>query len=211
MALAIKSVPFDFVEIDLDAKPDWFLELSPYGKVPLLQHGETVIWESSIINEYLDEVFPEPPLLPADAAGRARARVWIDYANTRMVPHFYKMMLRQDREGQETHRAALADAFRFIEFEGLRKLSGGPFWLGDEPGLVDLTFFPHIQRSVVLRHYRGFEIPAECERFRHWIEAMNGLDAVQKTSATEAVLIANWRKYATNTGTGVTAREMREA
>jgi glutathione S-transferase len=66
MVLLTKGVEFDVIEIDLKNKPDWFAEVSPHGKVPVLQHGENRIWESSIINEYLEEVFPEPVLLPRE-------------------------------------------------------------------------------------------------------------------------------------------------
>ncbi len=60
--------------IDLSAKPDWFLALSPTGKVPLLRVGEAVLFESAAICEYLDETSPSPALLPADPLGRARHR-----------------------------------------------------------------------------------------------------------------------------------------
>lgn len=211
MVLLEKGVTFDFTEIDLDDKPDWFLKVSPYGKVPVIRHDGAVIWESAVINEYLDEVFPEPPLLPRDPVGRATARVWIDFANNRMVPHVYKMMLRQDAEGQELHRRRLTEAVLFMEHQGLRKLSPGPFWLGAKPGLVDFTFLPHVQRFAALEHYRGFVIPEECTRLRIWIAAMSALPSVQATQRTTAQLIDGWKKYADNSGKGVTAREMREA
>lgn len=210
MVLLEKGVDFVFTEIDLDAKPDWFLEVSPYGKVPVLRHGRAVIWESAVINEYLEEVFPEPPLLPREPAARATARIWIDFANSRMVPHVYKMMLRQDVAGQELHRQRLTEAALFMEVQGLRKLSDGPFWLGARPGLVDFTFFPHMQRFAALEHYRGFALPPECERLRGWLAAMATLESVQATQRTVPQLIESWKKYATNTGQGVTAREMRE-
>ena len=69
--------------------------MSPYGKVPVLRHGDTAIWESAVINEYLGEVFPEPQLLPRTPAERAQARIWIDYANVRFAPSVYKLLLPQ--------------------------------------------------------------------------------------------------------------------
>ncbi len=210
MVLLEKGIDFVFTEIDLENKPDWFLKVSPYSKVPVIRHGEAVIWESVVINEYLDEVFPEPPLLPRDPVGRAAARVWIDFANNRMVPHVYKMMLRQDAEGQALHRRRLTEAALFMEHEGLRKLSPGPFWLGGKPSLVDFTFYPHVQRFAALEHYRGFVIPDECGRLRDWLEAMAALPSVQATRRTTAQLIDAWKKYADNSGKGVTAQEMRE-
>ena len=55
MALLEKNISFDLVEIDLDNKPRWFLKISPYGKVPILRHNDKVIFESSVINEYLED------------------------------------------------------------------------------------------------------------------------------------------------------------
>lgn len=210
MVLLEKGIDFVFTEIDLDNKPEWFLKVSPYGKVPVIRHNGAVVWESAVINEYLEEVFPEPPLMPRDPVGRAAARVWIDFANVRMVPHVYKMMLRQDAEGQELHRRRLTEAVLFMEHEGLRKLSCGPFWLGAKPGLVDFTFYPHVQRFAALEHYRGFAVPRECERILGWIEKMGALPSVKATRRTTPQLIDAWKKYANNTGKGVTAQEMRE-
>jgi glutathione S-transferase len=155
-------------------------------------------------------VFPTPALLPAAPLERAKARIWIDFANARMVPHVYKMMLRQDREGQELHRDRLTEAVLQMEHEGLRRLSDGPFWMGDRANLVDYTFFPHVQRFGALEHYRAFRLPDECKRLRAWIDAMHELPEVLATRAPPDVLIRNWQKYAFNTSTGTTARDMRD-
>lgn len=210
MVLLTKGADFEFTQISLDDKPDWFLQISPYAKVPVLRHGDGVLYESAVINEYLEEVLPDPPLLPRDPARRALARIWIAFANDRMVPHVYKMMLRQDAAGQQSHAERLTEAVLQMEFEGLRKLSSGPFWFGDKPNLVDFTFFPHVQRFIVLKHYRGFTLPDDCERLRSWIDAMNALPAVQATKPADETLIRNWAKYAFNTSTGTTARDMRD-
>lgn len=210
MVLMTKGVNFKFTEISLDDKPDWFLQISPYAKVPVLRHRDGVLYESAVINEYLDDVLPDPPLLPQDPIQRALARIWIAFANDRMVPHVYKMMLRQDTAGQEAHRERLTEAVLLMEHDGLRKLSSGPFWFGDQPNLVDFTFFPHVQRFLVLKHYRNFELPSECERLRAWIDTMNALPVVKKTKPADEQLIHNWKKYAFNTSTGTTARDMRD-
>ena len=85
IALAEKGVPFERVYIDLANKPDWFREISPLGKVPLLKVAhedgrETVIFESAVILEYLEETLPNP-LHPADPLERARHRGWIEYGS----------------------------------------------------------------------------------------------------------------------------------
>ena len=86
MVLLEKQIQFTLTEIDLDNKPDGFTEISPYGKVPVVRHGKTVIFESAIINEYIEEVFPDRPLLPDTPEGRAQAKIWIDFANVRFTP-----------------------------------------------------------------------------------------------------------------------------
>ena len=78
LTLLEKGIDFKLTEIDLENKPDWFSEISPSGKVPVIKHKNDRVWESTIINEYLDEVFPTPPLMPLDSGRRAIARIWID-------------------------------------------------------------------------------------------------------------------------------------
>ena len=73
LVLLEKGIDFELVEIDLQNKPANFTEISPYSKVPVIKHGNERVWESAIINEYLDETFPEPSLLPKDAISRAQA------------------------------------------------------------------------------------------------------------------------------------------
>src|SRR5262245_9877371 len=85
LVLAEKGLSFELVEIDLANKPAWFNSVSLYGKVPALEHDGQRIVESAVINEYVDETFPEPPLLPRLPAPRAIARIWIDFANTRLA------------------------------------------------------------------------------------------------------------------------------
>ena len=75
IALAEKRLPYETVEIDLSARPAWLYELNPAGKVPVLDDGGFVLPESDVILEYLDERYPEIPLLPEDPAARAAARL----------------------------------------------------------------------------------------------------------------------------------------
>jgi nitrite reductase/ring-hydroxylating ferredoxin subunit len=74
IALSEKSVPFDRVYIDLSDKPDWFLELSPLGKTPVLKYGNNAIFESAVILEFLEETQPRPLHLPLHRAGRGLRR-----------------------------------------------------------------------------------------------------------------------------------------
>src|SRR4051812_24412415 len=81
IALTEKAVSFERVDIDLANKPEWFLALSPLGKTPVLQVGDTAIFESAVILEYLEETQPKP-LHPADPLARAEHRGWIEFGST---------------------------------------------------------------------------------------------------------------------------------
>jgi glutathione S-transferase len=211
MVLLTKGIEFELTEIDLDNKPDWFSQISPYGKVPVVKHGENRIWESAVINEYLDEVFPEPPLMPESPGKRAIARIWIDFANTRFTTAFYKLLLSQQAEPQQEWAAELKKHLLFLEHEGLRQFSkDGPFWFGDQVSLVDLSYYPWFERWGTIAHYRNLEIPAECERLHQWQAAMENLDAVTATAQSVESHIQNYARYANNSATGVTAQELRQ-
>ena len=77
ISLTEKGVPFERIDIDLDNKPDWFLKISPLGKVPVLQVGDKVVFESAVILEYLDET-QRHPLHPKDPLTRAEHRAWME-------------------------------------------------------------------------------------------------------------------------------------
>ena len=78
IVLAEKAIPYETVIVELSPRPDWIVELNPpYGKVPVLDDDGWILPESAVIDEYLDERFPEPPLLPDDPAERAAARLLV--------------------------------------------------------------------------------------------------------------------------------------
>ena len=211
LTLLEKGIDFQLIEIDLNNKPAWFSQVSPYGKVPVIKHQENRIWESAIINEYLDEAFRDPPLLPTSAGERALARIWIDFANTKLVPVFYKMLLEQDPEQQVQWKAKFQEYLQFMETEGIQKLSGtGNYWFGNHLSLVDLTLYPWFERFCILEHYRDVHLPESCSFLKQWWEQMSQRQSVQQIQNPRQFYIAQYEKYANNTATGITAQEMRD-
>lgn len=78
IALLEKQLDFELIEIDLFNRPEWFAAISPYGKVPVLRHAGVTVHESTIINQYLDEAFPQPALMPESRpCGPRRGSGWI--------------------------------------------------------------------------------------------------------------------------------------
>jgi glutathione S-transferase len=137
IALTEKGVAFDRVYVDLAAKPDWFLAISPLGKVPLLKVGDHhVIFESAVILEYLEETQPRP-LYPADALARAQHRAMIEFGSA-VLSDIWGLEIAATRDVAMAKIEALAQKFARLE----RDLGAGPWFAGEEFGLVDAVFGP---------------------------------------------------------------------
>jgi glutathione S-transferase len=139
ITLEEKAVPYDIEYIDLADKPDWFLEISPLGKVPVLEVDGVVLFESAVICEYIDET-QGAPLHPADPLEKARDRSWIEATST-LGGSAYMMMISDDEEATREH-AAKAHA----TLERLESQIDGPLWRGDEMCIVDAAAAPMLQR-----------------------------------------------------------------
>ena len=142
IALAEKGVAFERVSIDLAVKPDWFLAISPLGKVPLLiirgdDGCQAVLFESAVICEYLEETQPGVPLHPRDAIDRARHRGWIEFGSSILV-ELWGFETARNAAAYEAKRQVLAEKFARVEAE----LGDGPLFNGEDFSLVDAVFAP---------------------------------------------------------------------
>lgn len=205
-----KSLDFEIIEIDLKNKPAWFEEISPYSKVPVLQDGETRIYESTIINEYLDEAYSDPALMPTSFSDRATARIWIDYDNTGFVPDFYRVLLAQDPAEQQDIVDRIVNHMEFFEQAGFTSDWKGPYWFDDFFSLVDLALYPHFERVAVLETYRKVSIPDNCPKLKTWLAAVGERPSAISTAHSDEYHIQAYRHYANNTASGTTARDMRK-
>nr|WP_250811300.1 glutathione S-transferase family protein [Neorhizobium tomejilense] len=151
IALTEKGVPFERRYVNLAAKPDWFLAISPLGKVPLLivkqENGaEPVLFESAVICEYLEETQPGAALHPADPLTRARHRGWIEFGSS-ILSDLWGFETAKDAEAYYAKRKALIDKFGRVEVE----LGTGPFFSGETFSLVDAVFAP------IFRYFEVFD------------------------------------------------------
>ncbi|MGN6720389.1 MAG: glutathione S-transferase family protein [Candidatus Binatia bacterium] len=113
IVLAEKNLPYDIAPIDLRAheqKTPEYLKLNPYGKVPVLTDDATVLYESLIINEYLDEKYPNPPLMPKDPAKRAKARILIDYGMGHFDAPYQRLRMELMKDAKEQNQQVVATA-----------------------------------------------------------------------------------------------------
>jgi glutathione S-transferase len=197
LILREKNIAFEYTEVNLQNKPARFLAVSPYGKVPALVHDGATIYESAIINEYLDETFAQPRLMPDSPVARAKVRIWIDYCDDYFIADHYALLknLDQTKHGTLLHKAE--SNFRFMDREGLTKLStGGPYWLGSEPSVADFAWYPFFERLPAWTHYRGLKIPDDCLRLRRWLEAMSGRESVCEIANNADYYVERYASYA---------------
>jgi glutathione S-transferase len=151
IALAEKGVPFERIVIDLANKPDWFLTMSPLGKVPLLivrqdDGSEAVIFESAVICEYLEETQAGPALHPADPLERAQHRAWIEFGSS-ILGDLWGFETARDAATYAARLDALTQKFTRVE----ATLAQGPFFAGERFSMVDAVFAP------IFRYFDVFE------------------------------------------------------
>ena len=179
-----KGVRFEFRPVDLKNKPEWFLALSPRAKVPVLvvqpvsAGPKTPIFESDVINEYLDETNP-PRLLPEDPLARARLRGFVEVANDlfgSMVNVVYGKTEEKWREGRDTAARVLAR----VEQE-LR----GDFFAGDEFGLIDAAFAPALYRFALLAKKTGMGFVDRAPKVEAWAGRLVARPSVQASVAED--------------------------
>jgi glutathione S-transferase len=136
ISLTEKRVPFERIDVDLSNKPQWFTAISPLGKTPVLRIGETAIFESAVILEYLEET-QQIPLHPADPLRRAEHRAWIEFGSAVLndIAGFYAAAdaVLFDQKAQ-----ALVNKFERLE----ARLGAGPYFDNERFSLVDAVFGP---------------------------------------------------------------------
>jgi glutathione S-transferase len=194
--LCEKGVDFELIEVDLSNKPDWFVSVSPYTKVPTVVHGDDTVWESAIVNEYIDEVFPEPAMVPSEPGRRALARTWVDYSASRFVSAFGAVFRETDLSARLEKVEKFLETLRYMENEGLAKLGANPYWMGDSVSIVDVAFWPWFERFVAMTEYRGVTIPDDCPRLNAWIAAMRERPAVKRAANPPEFFLNSYARYA---------------
>ena len=149
-----KGMDFEIRDVDLYNKPEDINVMNPYGQVPILVERDLILYESNIINEYIDERFPHPQLMPADPVMRARTRLFLYNFEKELFIHVAALedrAVRADEKRMNVARAAVRD--RLSQLAPL--LLKNKYMLGEEFSMLDVAMAPLLWR---LDHY-GIELP----------------------------------------------------
>jgi glutathione S-transferase len=171
VVLAEKELEYETVFVDLRTgehrQNAEFLRLNPYGKVPILVDEEVVVYDSTIINEYLEDEYPHPHLMPEDSAGRARVRTLEDYCDNSFLPsagfvqaELSKPAAEQDGERLQRYRNELV--------RGLKRLEGflsGKEYLAGQFSLADVAFVP----ALLILPRLGVDVDPALRSVTAWI------------------------------------------
>ncbi|ETN39631.1 uncharacterized protein HMPREF1541_05857 [Cyphellophora europaea CBS 101466] len=225
ITLHLKSIPHQYVEINPYHKSADFLARNPRGLIPTLAVNdpkyagvstsntngtntkEMVLYESNIVAEYLDTLYPEPQLLSSDAYLRAREKIWIDFASTKIVPAFYRFLQHTPSKPYSLDSARsefLAHLKTFVR----EMHSRGPFFDGPNISMVDIAVIPWAERVFLLDHYKGGSGVGQeeekgdrevWERFWAWAEAVSQNESVKATMSEREKYIQAYKRYAEDT------------
>jgi len=151
VALAEKNLSYETIPVDLrkqEQKTPEYLKLNPYGKVPVLVDDSTVLYESLIINEYLEEKYPNPPLMPKDPAQRAKARILIDYGTAHFDAPYQKLRIELMKEAKDRSQPVIDGAKSELKklLQRFEEEIGDQQYLTGDFSLVDAALIPRFTR-----------------------------------------------------------------
>jgi glutathione S-transferase len=190
IVLEEKGIPYESVVINLskmEQKTPPFLTMNPYGQVPVISDDDVVIYDSTIINEYLEEKYPNPPLMPRDPRGKARVRMMEDYRDEHFHPNMY-MILHELRHKQPSVRDE--DAIRTgrektqAEFPRLERELAGREFLAGSFSIADIAFVP----NILLFQAFGIEVPSNCKNVLSWMVSLKNRASTRKLMKEDGLI-----------------------
>lgn len=189
IALREKDVPFERVVIDLANKPAWFVKISPLGKVPLLRvpranDDESVLFESNVICEYIEETQLGPRLHPEDPLRRAEHRAWMEFGSS-ILADLWGYETTRDGGVFEQKRQALVEKFARVESQ----LGEGPFFAGRHFSLVDAVFAP------VFRYFELFDDLHDSRAFERTPKVSAWRQALRERPSVRDAVVPEYRQH----------------
>lgn len=187
ITLIEKGIDHEIKYIDLANKPDWFLEISPFGKVPVLKTDQGVLFESAVINEYLDETNP-PSMHPTDPFEKAQNRAWIEFGSSLNMDAYHLSNAATEAEFEQKKTALKA---KFQRLEAV--IQDGPYFNGSNYSLIDSAYAPFFQRLQYVEDIFPLAVFSDFPKVKKYASAL-----LERESTTQSVvpdLAAKYLKY----------------
>jgi RNA polymerase-associated protein len=174
-----KGMDFQIVDVDLHNKPEDLAVMNPYNQVPVLVERDLILYESNIINEYIDDRFPHPQLMPADPVMRARARLFLFRFETELFSHVES--IEKNQRNAEKARASIRDNLTQIAPVFLKQ----KYMLGDEFSMLDVAIAPLLWRL----DYYDIQLPKQAAPLMKYAERLFSRPAfIDSLTASEKVM-----------------------
>src|SRR5512143_239273 len=173
LVLAAKGVVYDLVPVNPDSPPEDLLDLNPYNSVPTLVDRDLVLYDTSVICEYLDERYPHPPLMPVDPVTRAQFRL----ALYRIERDWYSLA---EEIGAALERKPTGRAVKALEesiLSSVEIFAAKKFFLSDEFSLVDCTIAPILWRLPLF----GIKLPAQARQIQRYMDEVFSRPSFQQS------------------------------
>jgi stringent starvation protein A len=158
-----KGMDFEVIDVDLTNKTEDLAILNPYGEVPVLVERDLVLSEANIINEYIDERFPHPQLMPADPVMRARARLFLCNFEKDLFSHIKDIESNDEETADKARKVVRDNLTQLVPIFGKQS-----YLMGDEYSMLDVAITPLLWR---LGHY-GIELPNQAAPLLKYAERL---------------------------------------
>ena len=158
-----KGMDFEVIDVDLANKAEDLAILNPYGEVPVLVERDLVLTEANIINEYIDERFPHPQLMPADPVMRARARLFLYNFEKDLFAHIPDLTAYDDNIAGTARKKIGDNLSMLVPIFGKQN-----YLMGDDYSMLDVAVTPLLWR---LGHY-GIDLPNQCAPLLKYAERL---------------------------------------
>jgi glutathione S-transferase len=175
ITLLKKGIDFKITYIDLANPPEWFLEISPLAKVPVVRYGDEILFESAVINEFLDEITPDS-LMPTEPLDKAKDRAWIEYSSQLIVDQ-YLMSVADNSADFEKNRESLISKLQRLE----DTIEDNGFFNGANFSLVDTSLAPLFTRFDIFACLFNKDLVSSFPKLSALSQRLLDLEFVQKS------------------------------
>lgn len=175
IVLNYKQIEFDITYIDINDPPEWFKSISPLGKVPVLKIVDDILFESAVIQEYVDEI-TLPSLQPVDPLVKAKNRAWIQFGSGVLMAMHSMVMAKEPEEVDELRQSIQAKLYQ-LEMQH----SGASFFNGNTFNLIDAAYAPMLMRLDFINKLTQQNLLESCPKLSAWQIQLLAMPAVENS------------------------------